>query len=69
MSQIDLSVKLLLTIDECAAYLSLGRSQVYALVTAGKIPSVKIGRSRRVPFSGLQDFVEKLQVECQEVIW
>ena len=34
---------------EVAALLSLSRSEVYRLIDRGEIPSVRIGRSRRVP--------------------
>lgn len=49
--------KLLLTIPEVAFRLGLGRSFVYQLVMSGKIPSIKLGRARRVPASALEDFV------------
>jgi len=52
-------VKLLLTIPETSAALGLGRSAVYELVLLGEIPSVKIGRARRVPFKALEDFVAR----------
>jgi excisionase family DNA binding protein len=41
--------KLLLSIDEAAAVLSLGRTSVYDLVMRQEIVSVKVGRMRRVP--------------------
>lgn len=49
--------KLLLTVDEAAAYLNIGRSQAYVLVLSGDIRSIKIGRSRRVPAYALSEFV------------
>ena len=41
--------KSLLRIEEAADRLSLGRSKTYALVQQGEIPSIRIGRSVRVP--------------------
>jgi len=51
--------KLLLTIDEAADVLSLGRTYVYHLVMCNKIASVKLGRKRRIPISALQDFISQ----------
>ena len=55
--------KLLFTIEEAAQILSLGRTLLYERVLRGEIPSVKIGRYRRIPLSALIAFVEKLSVE------
>lgn len=40
--------KLLLTIDEVAELLSLGRSKIYQLIREGKIRPIRIGRATRV---------------------
>jgi excisionase family DNA binding protein len=50
----------LLTIDEAAALLKIGRTNTYGLVMAGQIQSVKIGRRRLVVASGLQVFIDRL---------
>ena len=50
-------------IPEVATRLGLSRSAVYALVASGAIASVKIGRSRRVPASLLDRFVDELVSE------
>jgi len=44
----------------------LGRSEAYELVLQGTLPSVKIGRSRRIAVSALEAFVEQL-VEQSEL--
>jgi len=51
--------KRLLTIAETASALSIGRSSVYELLRRGEIPSVKLGRARRVPAAALDEFVAK----------
>jgi excisionase family DNA binding protein len=51
---------LLLTVEETATLLRLGRTQTYELVMLGKIQSVKIGRQRLVVRDSLQDFVSQL---------
>jgi excisionase family DNA binding protein len=55
--------KLLLTVDEAAHRLGIGRSHTYVYVLKGELPSVKIGRSRRVPVQALQEFIERLRDE------
>jgi excisionase family DNA binding protein len=39
----------LLTIPEAANFSGLQRSMLYKLMTAGRLPYCKIGRSRRIP--------------------
>lgn len=51
----------LLTVDEAAAFLAVGRSRMYELLTAGAVHSVHIGRSRRVPLGDLENYVESLR--------
>ncbi len=58
--------KLLLTIDEAAQRLGIGRSHTYVYVLRGDIPSVKLGRSRRVPVAALDEFIERLRAEQGE---
>ena len=53
-------LKVLLTPVEAAAALGIGRSKVYELIRAGEIPSVQIGRCRRIPVSGIADYVASL---------
>jgi excisionase family DNA binding protein len=55
--------KLLLTIPEAAYRLGMGRSFVYELVLKGEIPSIKLGRARRVPVAALEQFVASMLQE------
>ncbi len=48
---------LLVTVEEAAAMCSLGRAKFYQLVMAGEVPSITIGRSRRIPMEGLRRWV------------
>lgn len=52
-----MQVKLLLSVDEAARMLSLGRTLVYDLVMRREIASIKVGRMRRIPVAALQEFV------------
>ena len=49
--------KLLLTPVEAAHLLSIDRSTLYDLLMDGTIPSIKIGRARRIPLKDLERWV------------
>jgi excisionase family DNA binding protein len=51
------SPKLLLTIPEAASALSISRSKMYELLNSEAIPSLYIGRSRRIGIRDLEEFV------------
>lgn len=48
----------LLRIEECQRVLALGRSKTYELVASGELPSIRIGRSVRVPAEALRRWIE-----------
>lgn len=58
--------KLLLTPEEAAYTLGIGRSKVYVLLRAGVLGSVRIGGSRRIPVAMLQEYVAKLGAKKQQ---
>jgi excisionase family DNA binding protein len=45
----------LVNVTEASEFLSIGRSKLYALMNAGRLPYVKIDRSRRIPRRALVD--------------
>lgn len=51
--------RLLLTVAEAANRLRIGRSLMYELLAAGDIPSIRIGRLRRVTRVALDDYVAR----------
>ena len=53
-------VKVLMTVEEAAEALSLGRTFTYSLVMRDEILSVKVGRKRLVPVAALYAYVERL---------
>lgn len=55
------SLRLVLTIEEAAERLGIGRTLMYALVSAGEVESVRIGRLRRVPTDALDAYVMRLR--------
>lgn len=53
--------KLLLTVEEAAHRLGIGRSLMYRLVLTGTIESVTLGKLRRIPSECLTEFVDGLR--------
>jgi excisionase family DNA binding protein len=52
--------KLLLTPEEAAHALSVGRSKLYELLATGALRSVRIGASRRITVDAIADYVTGL---------
>ncbi len=48
---------LLVTVSEAAGLLGIARSHLYLHLQSGSLPSVRIGRCRRVSLSDLDDFI------------
>jgi len=57
--------KALLRVEEAAEILGIGRSKMYALVVSGSIPSVRFGRSVRIPRNRLETWIDE-QVRLAE---
>ncbi|NDL60990.1 excisionase family DNA-binding protein [Phytoactinopolyspora mesophila] len=51
---------LLLTIEEAARMLRIGRTKMCELLATAQVESVQIGRLRRVPFECLQGYIADL---------
>jgi excisionase family DNA binding protein len=56
-----------LTIEEAAKRLGIGRTTMYSLVMSGEIRSVSIGRLRRVPVRCLDEYVDNLLNQSQQI--
>lgn len=52
--------RVLLTVEEAAEYLRIGRTRMFALVRTGEIESVRIGRLRRVPVTAVSAYAARL---------
>jgi excisionase family DNA binding protein len=61
ITEIPRPVRLVLTVEEAAERLGIGRTMMYALITAGEVESVRIGRLRRVPTDALERYVSGLR--------
>jgi len=60
-SRVPRGEDLLLTMEEAAQRLGIGRTVMYRLVSTGSVESVKLGRLRRVPRECLDEFVASLR--------
>ena len=54
---------LLVRPEEAATALGVSRTKVYELMASGKLSSLKIGRSRRIPVEALTAFVSAISKE------
>lgn len=57
--------RILLSINEAAASLGIGRTLMYELLSSGQVESVYVGRLHRVPADALAAFVAMLRSEGQ----
>ncbi|MCP4612684.1 MAG: helix-turn-helix domain-containing protein [Planctomycetes bacterium] len=53
--------QLLIRPRDLTKILSLSRSRIYELLATGELPSVRIGRSIRVPVGALNEWIEQQQ--------
>jgi excisionase family DNA binding protein len=56
---------MLLTVEETATQLRIARRRVFEMIRDGSLPSVKIGRSRRIRSADLAEYVAGLEPETQ----
>jgi excisionase family DNA binding protein len=57
---------MLLTVEETAAQLRIARRRVFEMIRDGSLPSVKIGRSRRIRSADLAVYVANLEPDAQQ---
>jgi len=51
--------RLLLTVEEAAHRLGIGRSFAWELVRRGELPSIRLGRLVRVPVDALDEWIQR----------
>jgi excisionase family DNA binding protein len=57
--EVDVTTKpLLLTPEQAAKALAVGRDRIFQMIANGDLASLKIGKSRRVLASALQEFID-----------
>lgn len=52
--------RVMLTAEQAAEALGIGRTTMYALIKAGEIQSIRIGRLRRVPADAIDAYTQRL---------
>jgi excisionase family DNA binding protein len=53
----------MLTVEQAAAALGIGRTTMFALIKAREIETVRIGRLRRVPADAIDTYTDRLITE------
>ena len=53
--------RLLLTVEEAADCLCVGRTYMFDLITRGVVPSIRIGKLRRIRAEDLEQYVSSLR--------
>jgi excisionase family DNA binding protein len=56
---------LLLTPEQAAAELQIARRRIFEMIADGTLPSVKIGKSRRITRTALEDYVKGMETRQQ----
>ena len=57
---------LLVTVEEAARLLGVGRTLIYQQVRRGALPSVRVGRCRRIALIDLECYVEHLRNDANQ---
>jgi excisionase family DNA binding protein len=60
--------RLAVSIEDAAQRTGLGRDAMYALIHAGRVPAIKVGRRYVVPIKGLEAAMDRLADEFAEEI-
>ena len=55
--------RVLLTVEEAAERLGIGKTKTYAFVMSGELESVRIGRLRRIHADAITEFATRLVAE------
>jgi len=56
------SEPLLLRVADAAELIAVSRAKAYAMCASGELPTVRLGRSTRVPVEGLKRFIAEREV-------
>lgn len=59
VAEVTPEMKLLVTVEEAAAMLSLGRTLTWALVRKNELHSIRVGKTRRVLVASLHEYIER----------
>lgn len=56
---------ILYTVPEAMEQLRIGRTLIYRLIRTGELKSLRVGGSRRIPATAMDEFVASLMNEVQ----
>ena len=56
---------ILLTVEDAAQRLRIGRTLMYGLIRSGEVESIPVGRLRRVPVECLDEYVKRSRAANQ----
>ena len=51
--------RILLSVEDAAERLDIGRTMLYELISAGEIHAIHVGRLRKVPVEALREYVDR----------
>ena len=57
--------RILLSVDDAAERLDIGRTFLYKLIAGGQIHTIRVGRLRKVPVEALREYIERLRALAQ----
>ena len=63
-TQAVMQMKVLLSLDEAADAMSVGKTMIADLVRRNELRSIKVGRTRRIPLSSIHEFVNRQLASC-----
>jgi excisionase family DNA binding protein len=63
----DMAEELLLTPNEAFARIRVKRAKGFQMLASGELPSIKVGRLRRIPVEALRRWVEERMKEAEVV--
>lgn len=49
----------IMTVEEVAEFLYVGKNTIYALLQSGELPAFRIGRTWKIPHSSLEQYILK----------
>ena len=55
--------RILLTVEQAAEMIGIGRTTMFALIKSGDVQSVRVGRLRRVPLDQVHTYTNRLMTE------
>ncbi|MET9269789.1 helix-turn-helix domain-containing protein [Kribbella sp. NPDC003557] len=63
---ITTAAPLLLTVEQAAQQLGIGRTTVFALLKSGELESVPLGRLRRIPAECITEYIDRLRAAARD---